>query len=589
MVFRRSLAAIVILAFAACGAPQAEPQIVSAPPPPASPMPVAPVIPQPSAEQPMPNASDLVVASDVSARLAKFAPFVADFDDKSLTAEEKLVLRKLVESSQIIHELFLRQVDPTVPELRARIASDPSKTDALKYFDIMAGPWDILAHDEPFIGSRKRPAGGAFYPVNMAKTELEDFVNGHPEQRESFQSYFTVVVRRDGRLTPVPYAEAYKAWLEPAAAKLREAAAATKEPTLRKFLELRAAAFSSNDYVESDKAWMDVNGSIELTMGPYETYADQLFQYKATFESFLSLRDTQESKKLEVIGKQMGALQKNLPMSDKHKKQAEGRGMGSPMDVVHLVCTAGHAGVQTVAYNLPNDERVRKEKGSKKVMLKNVLQGKFENIVAPIAAKVIAEDQLPLLNAEAVFTYILMHEVAHGLGPGFITLKDGTKGEVHKALRDLYGGIEEAKADITGLVDVQYLIDQKIYPKELEKQIYVGFLATAFRQMRFGLSEAHGRGVVSSFNYITEKGGIVYDSKSGRFRIDFGKIKKAVRDLAHEYLTIEAEGNYDGAKAFLEKYAKATPEIQRAVDRIGSGIPVDIALQFTIYDKMKNW
>jgi hypothetical protein len=316
---------------------------------------------------------------------------------------------------------------------------------------------------------------------------------------------------------------------------------------------------------------------------------DQLFQYKATYEAFIGLRDQEESKRLEVIGQKMAELEKNLPLADKYKKDAEARAKGSPIDVVHLLCNAGISGVQTVAYNLPNDERVRKDKGSKKVMLKNVLQGKFEHMVKPIAAKVLAEDQLKLLNADAVFAYILQHEVAHGLGPGIITLKDGSKSEVNKELKELYGGIEEAKADITGLVNAAYLIDKGIYPKKYEKEIYVAFLATAFRQMRFGIKEAHGKGVVSSVNYLMQKGAITFDPKTSRFKINFAKIKKAVRELSHEYLTLEAEGNYDGAKAFFEKYAVISPELQKAVDAIGTEIPIDITPQFTVYKKMESW
>jgi hypothetical protein len=332
-----------------------------------------------------------------------------------------------------------------------------------------------------------------------------------------------------------------------------------------------------------------VKGSIEITIGPYETYLDQMFQYKASYEAFVALRDQEESKRLEVVGSKMAELEKNLPLDEKYKKDAASRAKGSPIDVVHLLCNAGSSGVQTVAYNLPNDERTRRDKGSKKVMLKNVLEGKFEHMVKPIAAKVIAEDQLKMLNSEAVFAYILQHEVAHGLGPGIITLKNGTKSEVNKELKELYGGIEEAKADITGLVDAQYLIDKGIYAKKLDKEIYVAFLATAFRQMRFGVKEAHGKGVVSSFNYLFQKGAIVYDKKTERFKIDFAKIKKAVRELSKEYLTIEAEGNYEGAKAFFAKYAVLSPELEKAIATIGTGIPIDITPQFTIYKKSEAW
>lgn len=532
---------------------------------------------------------DRTVAPDLAARLAKFGPFVVDFDDTKLGKEQKTVLKKLVEAGQLLHELFLRQLDERNPERRAALAADASQADALRYFDIMAGPWDGLAHDEPFIGKQARLPGAAWYPADATKTEIEQHLASHPADKDAFTGYFSVIRRQQGKLVAVPYSVAYQPLLAQAAAKLREAAALVTEPTLKRFLELRAAAFASDDYFESDMAWMDVKGPIEVTIGPYETYADQLFQYKASFEAFVALRDVEESKKLEIVSQNVPELEKNLPLDEKHKKAASKKGGTSPIDVVHLLYNAGQSGVQTVAYNLPNDERVAQAKGTKKVMLKNIFQGKFENIVRPIAAKVLADDMLPLLNAEAVFTYILMHEVAHGVGPGFITLADGTKTDVQKALRDLYGGIEEAKADITGLVNGQFLIDKGVYPKAFEKQMYVAYLATAFRQMRFGLKEAHGRSIVSSVSYFLRKGAIGHDAKTGKFRVDFGRIKQAARELSHELLTIEAEGSYDKAKAFFDEYARVRPELEQALNSLGKDIPVDIAPRFTIVEKMRSW
>lgn len=579
----RLLSVVMPLLLAAC---VEEPPIrVVPPPPPPPPPPVA----SPAPVVPMKPPIDLTVVADIDTRLAKFAPVTMDFDDSKLAAEDKTVLKKAVEAAELMQELFISQVDFDGPEIHGSLRTDAAAANAAMYFDIMASRWDGLDHEAPFVGTTKRPAGGAFYPLDMTKDEFDAHIVANPAQKEAFQSYFTVIRRKEGKLAAIPYSEAYKELLVPAAKLLKDAAAASKEPSLKKFLELRAAAFASNEYRESDKAWMDVTGPIEITIGPYETYADELYQYKASFEAFVALRDQEESKRLETVGKQIENLEKNLPLDKKHQTDAGSRAKGSPIDVVTLLASAGQAGVQTVAYNLPNDESVRKEKGSKKVMLKNILNGKFENIVKPIAAKVIDEGQLKLLNADATFAYILMHEVAHGVGPGKIKMADGRETEVSKELKELYGGIEEAKADITGLVDAQYLIDKGVYPKKYEKEIYVAFLATAFRQMRFGVREAHGKGVVSSVNFLMQKGAIVQDAKTGRFKVEFGKIKKAVRELAHEYLTIEAEGNYAGAKAFFDKYAVVSPELDKAVSSIGKEIPVDIAPQFAVYQKMRSW
>ncbi len=568
---------------AACGGPAAEPKI---PPPPAMP-------PEPPAMTDLVDfnqpPSTLSVVPDIDQRLARFAPLDMTFDDAMIPAEDHPLIKKLVEINQLVQDLYVQQIDPNIPAMRAQLAADPTKATALRYFDIMSGPWDALDHDEPFVGTEKRPPGGTFYPPDLTKAQFEQWVAAHPAQKDAFLDFFTVI-RRDGpNLIAVPYSQAYKDRLTVLAAKLKEAAALAREPSLKKFLDMRADAFLSNNYRDSDKAWMDVKGPFEVTIGPYETYADQLEGLKASFESFISVRDQDESRKLESVGKKMDALENNLPIPQDVRKKMMGRNQGSPIDVVHLLCNSGQAGVQTVAYNLPNDEQVRKEKGSKKVMMKNVLRGKFDRIVQPIAERVLTDDMRKELNFDAMFSYILMHEVAHGLGPGILKNADGTTTEVQKALKELYGGIEEAKADIAGLVSAQYLIDTKVLPKAYEKQIYVAYLATVFRQVRFGVNEAHGRAAVASFNYIAKKGGIVYDKNAGRYAIDFAKIKGAVRDLAKQYLTIEGHGDYDGAKKFLDEYAVVTPEMQKALGSLGSGIPVDIAPNFVIYDKVKSW
>ncbi|MBW2527695.1 MAG: peptidase [Deltaproteobacteria bacterium] len=531
---------------------------------------------------------DLTVAADVDDRLARLAPTVLELDEAAISAELRAVLRPLVEATGIMQEIFLRQIDPDHCRFRRALAADPSKASALRYYDIMAGPWDILAHDAPFIGADERPHGAGFYPPNLTKAELERHLELHPDDREAFEGYFNVIERRGRELVAVPYSAAYRPWLERAAAKLDEAAGQTTEPSLERFLELRARAFLTDDYVASDMAWMDVEGPIEITIGPYETYADQLFAYKASFESFLSLRDAEASRQLAVIGGELDALEHNLPLDEQYK-QPGARGDSSPIDVVHLLCNAGQPGVQTVAYALPNDEQVRDAKGTKKVLLKNVMEAKFEHITKPIAAKVLAEDQLDLLDADAFFTYILMHEVAHGVGPGFITLPSGERTSVGRALRDTYAGIEEAKADITGLVNARTLIERGVYDAELPPRLYVVYLATAFRQMRFGVKEAHGKGVVCSLNLLLESGGMGHDSATGRFRVNLDRIDDAVRDLSRRYLTIEATGDYDGAAQLFERYAKLTPEIEGAIARIGTDVPVDIAPSFPIVEAAQRW
>lgn len=531
---------------------------------------------------------DLTVAPDLEERLERIAPTVLPFDEASLGPELRRVLQPLVEATELMQEIFVRQVTPNHVELRRALAAAPDGQVALRYFDIMAGPWDVLAHDEPFVGSRPRPPGAGFYPENLTEQEFRAHRERHPEQQAAFEGYFSIIERRGRDLAAIPYAAAYRPWLEEAAVKLRQAALATSEPTLQRFLRLRAQAFATNDYVPSDMAWMDVEGPVEITIGPYETYADQLFGYKASFESFLSLRDAAASRQLDAIAAELDALERNLPIDDRHK-QPGARGDSSPIDVVHLLCNAGQPGVQTVAYALPNDDRVREKKGTKKVLLRNVMEAKFEQITKPIAARVIAPDQHGLLDAEAFFTYILMHEVAHGVGPGFITLPDGSTTSVARALRDHYAPIEEAKADITGLYDARTLIERGALDPSLPPRLYVVYLATAFRQMRFGIKEAHGKGVICSLNLLLEAGGVSFDPVTGRFRVELDRMDDAVRELAHRYLTIEATGDYQAAAELFARYARLTPEVERAVARIGADVPIDIAPAFPILEAVRRW
>ncbi|MDQ5844544.1 MAG: hypothetical protein M3539_04540, partial [Acidobacteriota bacterium] len=383
-------------------------------------------------------------------------------------------------------------------------------------------------------------------------------------------------IRRDaaGKLMTVPYSQAYSEFLVPAAKLLREAASLTTNRTLKDFLLKRADAFASDDYYSSDVAWMDLDSPIEVTIGPYETYEDRLFSYKAAFEAYVTLRDQAESDKLVKFGGYLQELENNLPMDARYRNPK--LGAASPIRVVNEVFSSGegNSGVQTAAFNLPNDERVVKEKGSKRVMLKNVQQAKFQKTLVPISRVVLAPSELSHLSFESFFTHILTHELMHGLGPHNITV-NGQATTVRQQLKELSSSLEEAKADITGLWALQYLIDKGVVDKRMERSLYTTYLASAFRSVRFGINEAHGKGMALQFNYLTDEGGIKIDERNGTFSIDHAKIKDAVGKLSREILTIQAEGSYDKAKALLEKYAVMRPAMKNAMDRLGN-VPVDI-------------
>jgi len=533
------------------------------------------------------------VVKDIKQRIARFAPTKIDFHDSLVTPELKPVLKKLIAASKIMDELFLIQANPSNPELRAKLAADPALADALTYFDIMAGPWDRREHHAPFVTTQKRFKGAGFYPPDMTKKEFNDHLKKNPGDRAAFTGFFTIIGRKaDRSLQAIPYATFYKTKLAKAAKLLREAADLSKDPRLQKYLRSRAAAFKSNDYRQSDMDWMDLgDGAIEIVIGPYEVYEDSLFGYKAAFTSFLNLRDKTYSERLQKIAPHMKFLQASLPMKAADKKH--GRGGKVPIVVVEELFTAGDtkAGVQTLAFNLPNDEVVRKKKGFKLVLLKNVAEAKFKMILLPIANVMMMKDQIAHVTFDGFFTNTLMHESAHGLGPGMITVQHGSKTvktNVNKALKELYSTIEEAKADIVGLFCSHLLIDKGVLSARLEKQAYASYLAGFFRSVRFGASEAHGRANMISFNYLLEKGGIVFLKDTGKYRVDFAKVRGAVKALATDLLEIEARGDYEKAKAFIDKYGKMSPQMKAALARL-TAIPVDIRPEYTVLQKMKSW
>jgi hypothetical protein len=416
----------------------------------------------------------------------------------------------------------------------------------------------------------------------MTKDEFNAWVSGLSEQDKLRATGFFTVIRRgpDGKLKIVPYHEEYREFLEPAAKLLREAADLTTNQTLKNFLTKRADAFISDDYYASDVAWMDLDAPIDVTIGPYETYEDELFGYKAAFEAFITLRDEAESAKLVKFSGYLQELENNLPIDPRYRNPK--LGAASPIRVVdNVFCSGdGNRGVQTAAYNLPNDEQVVKEKGSKRVMLKNVQEAKFKQVLVPISKVLVDPSQQYQISFDAFFTHILAHELMHGLGPHNIKV-GGRDTNVRKELKELYSTIEEAKADITGLWALQYLIDKGSVASAMERDLYTTYLTSSFRSVRFGLNEAHGKGQAIQFNYLLDEGGIKVDEGAGTYSIDTSKIKAAVRKLTTEILTIEAEGSYEKAKAMLDKYGLIRPAMQKALDKL-SGVPVDIEPIFTL-------
>jgi len=539
--------------------------------------------PEPAGEAAAGGESTLIIAPDAEQRLARFAPTELTADLSGLGEGDRKVLGELVAAGRLMDEIFLRQAWEGGPAMRDELAAASIDGAVRTYFDVNFGPWDRLDGREPFIGEMPHPPGAGFYPVGMEGAEFDAWVEAHPQDAADLQSLTTVVRRKDDGLVAIPYSQAYREWLNPAAEHLLNAALATDNESLRTFLELRAEAFLTDDYYESDVAWMDLDAPIEVTIGPYETYEDGLFGYKSAFEAFVTLNLPEESAALARYKEELPALERSLPIADEHKNP--NRGTESPIRVVDLVFVGGDskAGVQTLAFNLPNDERVREAKGSKKVLLRNMMRAKYDQILVPIAERVLAEDQIGQVSFDAYFNEVLHHELAHGLGPGKLVI-DGRESEVRLELKDLYSTLEEAKADVLGVYDILQLIDRGVMPAELRRTLEASYVAGLFRAARFGVDEAHGQGVLSQFNYLLEKGAVEVD-ESGRFRANSELFPGAIRDITRELLMIQATGDYERATSFLATYGVATPAIRAAIDRL-SDVPVDIRPLFPQADEL---
>jgi hypothetical protein len=527
------------------------------------------------------DAANENIKADVPQRLAQLPKTVVDYDRSLLNPEEQQVVQKLIEASQHIDEIYWLQVSEENPQLRAKLQADAGKSAldraGYDYFLANKGKWDRLKADEAFIAPfTKKPEGAAFYPADLTKEELEKYVAAHPDQKEALEGLFTIVRRDGANLKTIPYSVAYKEHLDQAAAKLREAAQLTTNASLKAYLTKLADAFGKDNYRDSDIAWMDLEGPIEVVIGPYEVYEDNLFNYKAAFESFVNVVDKPESEKLAIYAKHLPDMEANLPEPDQYKNK--NRGTSSPIRVVQEIYTAGDArrGVQTSAFNLPNDEVVRELKGSKKVLLKNVMDAKFRQSGKPIALRVLDPSLRDAISFDAYFNTTLFHELSHGVGPGLIPdpAGSGKRVDSRTLLKNLYSAIEECKADVVGLWNILYARDKKLLTSIDERQLWATYTGLMFRSMRFGIDEAHGRGTAVQWNWLREHGAVM-PKGDGTYTIDGAKYREGVRSLATELLTIEATGDFARAQRLLDKYGVSNPEMASVIEKL-KDIPVDI-------------
>ncbi len=516
---------------------------------------------------------------DVAGQYAKFSEIRMNPDVDFLPASERAALETLMQLGPIMDEIYLLQRNADNPALRTKIAAR-GDMDALNMFDLHFAHCDGLEGDAPFVdGLGDCPKGAGFYPADMTKAEFEAHLESNPDDREAFTSGYTVIRRDDdGGLIAIPYRDAYAEQVEAAARLMRRAASQTAEPTLKRFLELRADAFETDDYFESELAWMDLEGPIEIAIGPYEVYDDGLFGYKTAYEMFLTIKDPDASAALDKYKGYLRDMEENLPVPDRYKNTA--RGFESPISVVDQIKGGGDNsnGVQTIAFNLPNDERVREAKGAKKVILANVLGAKYDRILAPIGERVLVPEQAQLTEKKWMSTNTVFHELSHSLGPGKITV-DGPNGpretEVRLELKDQYSGLEEGKADVMGAYNVLYMMERG----ELDASERDAYLATyftgKFRSMRFGVSAAHAKGAAFQYRYFREVGAAEWLPDEQRFRLDFDKLAQAISDLTAKVVMLQGDGDYDAAKAFMDEYAALDDAAETVLGNLDD-IPYDI-------------
>jgi hypothetical protein len=510
------------------------------------------------------------VNQEIKQKADEFVSFTLTTDLSVLTEKEKQMLTLLLEASEIIDSMYWLQAFGDKSSLLKGDLDEYTE----KFVKINYGPWERLNNNKPFIqGFGEKPAGANFYPVDMTKEEFEAW-------NDSTKTSLYTVIRRgeDGKLKSVPYHIEYKEQLEKVSSLVLKAAELAEDEGLKNYLEKRAAALLTDEYFESDVAWMEMkNNTIDFVIGPIESYEDQLYGYKAAFEAYILIKDKVWSERLVKYAALLPGLQKALPCEQKYKNETPG--IDSDMNVYDALFYGGdcNAGSKTIAINLPNDEKVREEKGSRKLQLKNSMQAKFDKILVPIADILIAEDQRKHIKFDAFFENTMFHEVAHGLGLGNTVDKSST---VREALKDSYTSIEEGKADILGLWCVYQLNEMGEMGEKEMMDNFVTFMAGTFRSVRFGAASAHGKSNMMRFNYFQQTGAFERDAATGTYRVNFDKMKDAMLALSEQILKIQGDGDYTTAKKWIEEQGVINEELQKDLDRIGeAGIPRDIVFE----------
>ncbi len=535
--------------------------------------------------------ANLKVTADLERRLAKFRRVQMPFRTAGLSAREQQLVRKLMEACGYLESIYWRQSDPEGLTLYQSLASSRNRRDVelRRYLWINASRFDLLEQNKPFVGTEMIPPGRGFYPANLTRNQVEQYVKEHPDQKAAIYDQFTIVRWQHETLEAVPYRIAFRAFLEPAAKALREAAQLSDDAAFAKFLGLRADALLSDNYFPSDLAWLELkNPKFDIIFAPYETYTDGLLGVKGSYGAAVMVRNESESRKLELFQKYVPEIQDALPLAAEDRPSKHG--LETPMEVMDTPFRAGDLthGYQAVADNLPNDPRVHEQKGSKKLFFKNFMDARVNYVVLPVARKLMEPEQAAKVSGEGYLLTTIMHEICHGLGPAFARMssdKSAGKVDIREAIGPRFSGLEEAKADVTGMFALKWLVDHDALPKERLEEFYASYVGGIFRTVRFGTAEAHGQAEMMEFNYLSERG-VIRRNASGRYAIDYEKMPSALADLAKELLEIEATGDRSRAERWFKKYG-TMPEELKASLKAASDVPVDIDPVFSFSQRVR--
>ena len=546
-----------------------------------------------------PDGSKLKVVPDLTKRLSKFKAVQMPFDQKGLSAKEVRMVGKLVEASRYLEYIFWRQNDPEALTMYQQLTGsrNPRDRQLLRYLFINGSRFDFTDDNKPFVGTDTMSPGRGLYPHDLTKTEIEKYVQAHPEKKDELYSRYTVVRRHGNDLEGLPYKIAYRSFLDPAAKALREAASLSDDRAFAEFLRKRADALLTDDYFPSDLLWVGLNNpKFDVSFAPYLVYLDGLLGVKTSYGAAVMIRNEAESKKLAVFQKFVPDIQEALPLAAQDKPDT--RGQAFPMEVMDTPYRAGDLlhGYQAVAANLPLDPRVREEKGSKKIFFKNFMDARVRYVIVPVARRLMRPDQAAQVSASGYLSIVMMHEISHGLGPLSARTPNG-KEQITEALGPIFSPLEEAKADVVGMFGTKWLVDHHELPASRLPEFYASYVAGVLRSVRFGVAEAHGRAEMMEFNYLVEQGVIRRDTgakpvhtigkhaktPSARYVVDYAKMPDAITSLSKELLEIEATGDRSRAENWFAKYDKMPPELKSALDGIGD-VPVDIYPVFTFPD-----